>query len=174
MDNKIMPNKVQEGRARLLASLRQSDSKSPSASNSQDLNQQPLQESSSPKTSISKIVIKRDWNDAFIRIEVDNKGIRIECPLETFERELEDNLVTTFSDSNILSELENVVLENLPSLSFDFKKSTYTKKIKSALKVAYMNMLIGEKIRKVFRKVFNDASRSLKYETVKVIDKQSS
>jgi len=40
------------------------------------------------------LTIKRNWNEAIIRIAIDDKEIKIETSIDSFERQLEDEIVS--------------------------------------------------------------------------------
>lgn len=83
-----------------------------------------------------KFVIKREWNDVVIKATIeDGKEVKIECSIEAFENRLCD-----------------LLLEELPSLSWDFKSST-----------------INEKVRKSFKEAWAKATKEMKKTTVQVV-----
>lgn len=83
------------------------------------------------------IAIKRDWDDAVIKVKLDLKEIIIECPIEAFERRL-----------------TNLLLRDLPSLTWDFKRST-----------------IHEKVKQAFHEAFEKTTKEMKEETIKITAK---
>lgn len=78
-------------------------------------------------------LIKKKWNESVIKVSMDVDGVQIECSIDAFRQRLED-----------------VILNEVPSMTFVVRKQTTNELFKNA-----------------FRSAWDVVTREMKEETVK-------
>ena len=120
-----------------------------------------------------KIIVKKEWNNSQIKVNIDGHGIYIEAALSEFEDRLFELVKSNFFQSGIKEKLKSEFGKhaNISVLRYSFKKATIKDLIDEIVEKVfsdseeYVKMLVGICLRESLRKVFSE----MKDETRKVV-----
>ncbi len=120
-----------------------------------------------------KIIVKKEWNNSQIKVNIDGYGIFVEAPLSEFEDRLYELVKSNFFQSGVKEKLKSEFGKhtNISALRYSFKKNTIKDLVEEIVEKVfqdsseYIRMRVGVCLRESLRQVFSE----MKSETKRVV-----